>query len=112
MEHEVSLLCSQQPMTGSCPDTDEFSPYSKYVSVKSALILLSHLYVVVTSRQVFDLNMQVFSTVQAACPTRSVLLAHPSLRKEQIMKLFNMQFPPFSPYYLLVQRLLPEPNEN
>jgi hypothetical protein len=43
MEPEGSLLCSQEPSTGPCPEPDKSNP-SHYISLRSILILSAHLH--------------------------------------------------------------------
>jgi hypothetical protein len=43
MEPEGSLPCSQEPSTGPCPEPDQSDLYHPILSLRSMLILSSHL---------------------------------------------------------------------
>jgi hypothetical protein len=43
MEPVVSLLCSQEPVTGPCAEADEYSPYCHTLFFRFILVLSFHL---------------------------------------------------------------------
>jgi hypothetical protein len=80
METENSLPCSQQPATVTYPEPDEYSPYSNPLSVRSILILYSHLHsgfpsdLVPSGFPTEVLYPRLFATMGATCPSRRLIV--------------------------------------
>jgi hypothetical protein len=79
MEPEGSLPCSQEPSTGSYPESDESNPYHP-ITVISILILPTHLCLGLLSGLLpsgfptNNLYELVFPPIRATCPVRLILL--------------------------------------
>jgi hypothetical protein len=101
MEPGGLLPCSKKPFTGPYPELDQYDPYHLILSLRSSLMLSSHLRLVLSSSLYpsgFPTNILYAFLLSNACymPYRShpFRLDHSNYtwRSVQVMKLLIMQF--------------------